>query len=234
MLEFLLLVPMTLGLIAFAVRHKELLQYLLVIGGSLHAVATALLWNSGSLSTLGGWIAVDAAGLLFLSVTSGLFLLVAFFTVGHLRGTDMHYPAGHQAVFVGCFLLFLSTMTLTCLSQHLGLLWVAIEATTLASAPLIYFHRSSRSLEATWKYLVICSVGIALALLGNFFLVLSSTGTGSTVSSLVLSDLIRAGPTLLTPWVKVAFVFFLVGFGTKMGLAPMHTWLPDATRKKTN
>ncbi len=61
-------------------------------------------------------------------------------------------------------------MTLVVVSQHLGLLWVAVEATTLASAPLIYFHRHHRSLEATWKYLLICSVGIALALLGNFFL----------------------------------------------------------------
>ena len=73
-------------------------------------------------------------------------------------------------MFTGCLLLFLAAMTLVTLSQHFGLIWVAVEATTLASAPLIYFHRHHRSLEATWKYLLICSVGIALALLGNFFL----------------------------------------------------------------
>jgi hypothetical protein len=67
-----------------------------------------------------------------------------------------------EARFTGCLLLFLAAMTLVTVSQHVGILWVAVEATTLASAPLIYFHRHHRSLEATWKYLLVCSVGIAL------------------------------------------------------------------------
>ena len=88
-----------------------------------------------------------------------------------------------EAVFIGCLLLFLAAMTLVTVSQHFGLLWVAIEATTLASAPLIYFHRHHRSLEATWKYLLICSVGIALALLANFFLERGGdTGRQATLS----------------------------------------------------
>src|SRR5207237_3633511 len=81
-----------------------------------------------------------------------------------------------EAVFIGCLLFFLSTMTLVVLSDNLGLLWIAVEATTLSSAPLIYFHRHHRSLEATWKYLLICSVGIGLALLGNFFLAVAASG----------------------------------------------------------
>ena len=73
-------------------------------------------------------------------------------------------------------------MTIVCLGQHFGIIWVAMEATTLVSAPLIYFHRHSRSLEATWKYLLICSVGIAVALLGNFFIGIAATWANRTDS----------------------------------------------------
>jgi hydrogenase-4 component F len=109
----------------------------------------------------------------------------------------------------------------------MGVLWVAIESTTLCSAPLIYFHRHHRSLEAAWKYLMICSVGIALALLGNFFLAVAF-GSGGRSGSLSLAFLTGGGATPQLVWLKMAFVFLLVGYGTKMGLAPMHTWLPDA------
>ncbi|MFA5239563.1 MAG: proton-conducting transporter membrane subunit [Phycisphaerae bacterium] len=110
----------------------------------------------------------------------------------------------------------------------MGLMWVAMEATTLASAPLIYFHRHHRSLEATWKYLLICSVGIALALLGNFFMVIAASAHEANDKSMILNTLIQQGHMLNIPWLKAAFLFFLVGYGTKMGLAPLHTWLPDA------
>src|SRR5260370_40123319 len=110
-------------------------------------------------------------------------------------------------------------MTLVTLSQQLGLLWVAVEATTLASAPLIYVHRHHRSLEAAWKYLLICSVGIALALLGNFFLAMAASGP-QPVIPLRVGDLKVHAAQLQLPWLKAAFLFLLVGYGTKMGLAP--------------
>ncbi len=225
MLNALLLVPAITGLLAFLVRWKPVLHALLLATAASHAGLTIRLWGGPAAVDWGGWLSIDPAGLLFLSITSLLFLAAAVYGVSYLRGECHLYPAGHQAVFVGCLLIFLATMTLVCLSQHLGLLWVAIEATTLASAPLIYFHRSSRSLEATWKYLVICSVGIALALLGTFFLSIAANPIEGT---LILADLVAGGGVLLTPWLKMAFVFFLVGYGTKVGLAPLHTWLPDA------
>jgi hydrogenase-4 component F len=113
------------------------------------------------------------------------------------------------------------------LAQHLGLLWVAIEITTLATAPLIYFNHNERALEAAWKYLVVCSVGIAMALLGTFLLALASAAPGGP-RTLLLADLLAAGPSLARPWVRVAFVFLLAGYGTKLGLAPFHAWKPDA------
>jgi len=106
-------------------------------------------------------------------------------------------------------------------------MWVAMEATTLATAPLIYFNHTPRSIEATWKYLLVGSVGIALALLGAFFLAYAAVQRGVD-SSLMFEDLVRNAPQLSRAWLHVAFVLLLVGFGTKMGLAPMHTWKPDA------
>jgi hydrogenase-4 component F len=115
--------------------------------------------------------------------------------------------------------------TLVVISQHLGLMWIAVEATTLTTAPLIYFNRTPRSIEATWKYLLIGSVGIALALLGSFVLAYASLGEDS---SLLFDDLLKRAGHMNRSWLHVAFVLLLVGYGTKMGLAPMHTWKPDA------
>jgi len=133
-----------------------------------------------------------------------------------------------EAVFIACLLVFLSTMTLVTVSRHLGVLWVAVEATTLATAPLIYFHRQPSSLEATWKYLLVCSVGIALALLGNFLVVIAAAAADGTGGTLLVPELLARSVGLQPAWLKAAFVFLLVGYGTKMGLVPMHTWLPDA------
>jgi hydrogenase-4 component F len=124
-------------------------------------------------------------------------------------------------------MLSLGMMTLIILSHHLGLMWVAMEATTLTSAPGLYFNHNPRSIEATWKFLLICSVGIALALLGSLILAYSAVHAGLE-STLMFDDLVRQAPMLSPPWLHAAFVFLLVGYGTKMGLAPMHTWKPDA------
>ncbi len=117
-------------------------------------------------------------------------------------------------------------MNLVLVSRNFGLLWVAVEATTLASAPLISYHRSTGSLEAMWKYLLICSAGIGFALLGTMCLSIASASS----ASMTITDLSIDNPPqkLNTTWFKIAFVFILAGFGTKMGLAPFHTWLPDA------
>jgi hydrogenase-4 component F len=117
--------------------------------------------------------------------------------------------------------------TLVVLSYHLGLMWVGMEATTLASAPLLYFNHNARSLEATWKYLMVGSVGIALALFGSFFLAYASLYAGRE-STLLFDHLLKDAPRLSQPWVHAAFVMLFIGYGTKMGLVPMHTWKPDA------
>lgn len=238
MVVALLLVPFTAGLIAFWLRSHRLRRLLLVAVAAIHTSLTAACWAFRPGPLLDGWLEYDTPGLLFLSITSLLFLVVAVYAVGYLRRENralrQDFAEGFlfqnepEAVFTGCLLLFLASMTLVTASQHFGLLWVAVEATTLASAPLIYFHRQHRSLEATWKYLLVCSVGIALALLGNFMLAAAATSPEGGTLPLILSELIKHGKGLHGMLLTTAFLFLLVGYGTKMGLAPLHTWLPDA------
>lgn len=122
------------------------------------------------------------------------------------------------------FFLFFTSMVGTILSNHLGLTWVFIEATTLTSAYLILQNKNENSLEATWKYIFLCSIGISLAFVGIILLLIGS----DTVNSLFYNNL-YANATVIEPfWLKLSYVFILIGFGTKAGLAPVHFWLPDA------
>ena len=238
MIRALLLIPAVAAVLSLAIRNALLRRIILVLTAVSHTAVTIAAWHTDPAPLLDGWLMLDKPGLLFLTITSVLFLACSFYAFGYLAGEagkrkqdfeeGVLFTNAPGAVFCACLELFLATMTLVTVSRHLGLLWVAMEATTLASAPLIYFHRHHRSLEATWKYLLICSVGIALALLGNFFMAIAASKGGSEGTPIVVDLLIRRGPTLNIPWLKAAFLFFLVGYGTKMGLAPLHTWLPDA------
>jgi hydrogenase-4 component F len=237
-LSALVLIPAAAAILCFFTRSTSLRRGLLLGAAAGHTGLSLATWFHTPGDAWGGMLRLDAIGQPFLSVLSLLFLAAAVYAVGYLRrespGVRVDFLEGFrftnapEAVFTGCLLFFLSTMTLVIVSENLGLLWIAIEATTLSSAPLIYFHRHHRSLEATWKYLMICSVGIGLALLGNFFLaVAASTASGGSVP-LSIHLLCEQAATLHAPWLKGAFIFLLVGYGTKMGLAPLHTWLPDA------
>jgi len=220
-----ILVPAMVGLYLWPQRRLEVhIRGLLAVTG-LHAVGTGLHWVGLGSALLGPVLELDATGLIFLTITSVLFFLTALYSVPYLlHGTHDPQAAPHR--FVPCVLWFLSSLTLVDATQHLAVLWVAVEATTLATAPLVYFYRRRGALEAAWKYLLLCSVGIALALLGTFFLGIA----GSAVApppGLSLPSLLHAAPQLARPWLKAAFILGLVGYGTKMGLAPLHTWLPD-------
>ncbi len=223
MLLALVIAPAAFGALALAVPDNRRRPLAMLGGGLAHAAGVAALWIAPPAAAFGGYLALDPPGKLALTTTSALFLLCAVYAQGYLQRRHDR----DNRVFVGGVLGLLSAMTVVGLAQHLGLLWVAIELTTLATAPLIYFNQNARSLEAAWKYLLVCSLGIALALLGTFFLALSGATEGGP-RSLLLQDLVAAGGSLSRPWVRAAFVFLLVGYGTKMGLAPLHSWKPDA------
>lgn len=171
----------------------------------------------------GGWFNLDALGKIVLLSTSTLFLTCCLYAIGYL----FYRRERSSRALCMWLLVCLSAASLVTITHHLGLMWVALETTTIAMAPLIYFNRNARSIEATWKYLLICSVGVALALIGLYFLAYATIVAG-VEPSLLLDDLILDAGKLSSGWVHAAFVFLLVGFGTKMGLAPLHTWKPDA------
>ncbi len=238
MLWLLLLLPIVSGLMAFAMPWNWPRRLLLLATSAAHAGIVAASLAETPPPVFGGWIALDPLAKVFLAITSFLFLAVTLYTVEYLArestvnrqalSRDLPFADAPEAIFTGCYLLFLGAMTGVIVSQHWGLMWVAVEATTLASAPLIYYHRHARSLEATWKYLLICSVGIALALLGNFFLAVALHGLPAGPMHLSVGYLETHARELDPLWLRAAFLLLLVGYGTKMGLAPLHTWLPDA------
>ncbi len=219
----LIFLPVLMAALAAAVPSNRLRPWLLPVTATAHLALTLVTLARPELTTSAAWLVLDPLGKLILLVVSTLFLFCSFSAVGYLQ-FRVERP---NRVFCACLLTFLGVMSLVTWAHHLGLLWVAIEGTTLVTAPLIYFNRTQRSIEATWKYLLVGSVGIALALLGTFFLAYASLHTGLE-ATLTLEGILEHAPKLSKPWLHGAFVLLLVGYGTKMGLAPMHTWKPDA------
>lgn len=126
--------------------------------------------------------------------------------------------------------IFVSMMLLAVLSANVGVMWVAVEATTITTTFLVGAKGTRHALEASWKYAIICSVGIALAFMGTilFYLAVSHLGLGHGFASLDWTTLERAGRRLNPNVVRLAFALILLGYGAKAGLIPMHSWLPDA------
>jgi hydrogenase-4 component F len=220
-----ILLPLAMAVVVFLTPSKLWRPRLLAVTALAHFLLTvALLAGRADVDAgIGGWLRLDAPGRLLLGLVSVLFLCCAAYSVGYLR----YRVERENRRFCACLLVVLGTMSLVAYAQHLGLLWVGVEATTLATAPLIYFNRTPRSIEATWKYLVLSSIGIAMALFGSFFVGYASL-VGGGGASLLFPNLLAGAETLSRPWLRAGFTLLLIGYGTKMGLAPMHTWKPDA------
>jgi hydrogenase-4 component F len=223
MMWLFVLLPLLGALIAWLIPDNRRRSFVLPVFALAHLVLTVTLLVSTPPASPDGWIYLDALGKVALLSNSILFTVCAFYAVGYLN----YRRQRPNRILCMALLVCLSAMTLVTISQHLGLLWIALEATTLTMAPLIYFNHNARSIEATWKYLLICSVGIAIALLGLFFLAYSTIVAKQDVT-LLLGSLISDASRLHAGWRHAAFIFLLVGFGSKMGLAPLHTWKPDA------
>jgi len=224
MILYLIIVPLLAALAAFLVTSERVRPWIVVGAATVHTAFTVVAIAARmDHALLLPWLRLDALGRLILPIISTVFFLCAVYCIGYLR-LRAERP---NRIFCTVLLVFLAMTTAIVLAQHLTIMWVAMEATTLSTALLLYFNQNRRSLEATWKYLMIGSVGIALALLGTLFLAYSAL-LGLGEPTLLFSDLVARAHSLSTPWLRTAFVFLLVGYGTKMGLAPLHTWKPDA------
>lgn len=187
--------------------------------------------DHGPQTTLGDWIYIDPLSAIVLILITVVGVCGALnsrpyiahdIASGELRAQDEHR-------YYAFLLLFMATMVAVPVLNNLGVMWVAIEATTVVSVLLVSIHGTGRSLEAAWKYLVLGSVGIALALFGTMMTYYAASATiGESVSALNWTDLRGVSAALDPAVMRLAFAFVLVGYGTKIGLAPMHTWLPDA------
>lgn len=229
----LLAVPTAAAILAMILPNSlgAIRRWLPPAAGAFHLGLVIRLWIPGGLgpARLDPWLKPDALGLLFLTLTTALFLPATLYAVGDMQRYAKRSETGlSERFYVAGLLFYLFAMTTVCLAQDMGLLWVAVEATTLATAPLINFRKSPGALEATWKYLLICSIGIALALLGTFILAAAAGQTGNEAVTMRIRGLADLAPLMDPTLLKAAFIFLLVGYGAKMGLAPMHTWLPDA------
>jgi hydrogenase-4 component F len=225
---FLILFPLFAAALAWRTSSEAFRIRILPGTAILHLlglVVTLILASLRGWETLppGVWLGLDALGGWVLLVVSVLFCICALYAPAYLALR----PDRDHRIFIVCFLCFLGMASLVAQARHPGLVWVAMETTTLTSAPLIYFNHNRHSLEAAWKYLIIGSVGIALALLGTFFIAYAAH-MGDINEPLQYTRLMLEAEHLSRPWLRAGFVLTLIGYGTKMGLAPLHTWKPDA------
>ncbi len=219
----LILVPLVAGGAAFAWRDDRTRPWLLPAAGAIHMLLAVSLMIRAPESLLHPWLGFDPLARAMLPAVSLLFAACAAYAVPYLR-LRRERP---NRVFVTVLLAALGLMSAAHMARHLGVLWITAEALTLCAVPLLHFNSTPRALEATWKYLLVGGSGMALSLLGSFCLGYASLHGGGK-GDLTFTALTAPAAALSRPWVLIAWVFLLAGYGTKLGLAPMHTWKPDA------
>jgi hydrogenase-4 component F len=188
--------------------------------------------NGGPVSALNGFLYADALSALVVGLTAFVALVCAMYAIGYFRQDEYAGRVTPRQLrrYYGLTPFFVFAMVLVALANNLGVMWVATEGTTLASVLLIAFYNERGSLEAAWKYIIIGSVGLSLALFGTILTYYAAADAlgGETSRGLNWSVLVTLAGNFKPDAMRLAFMMALVGYGTKAGLAPMHTWKPDA------
>lgn len=209
-----------------------LMSYLqLIISILVFLMVAAIALSFHSITTFfGGVFFIDYINLVILITVSTLELFVAFYSFGYVRTEIKHGLSKRKFKFYYFWKnLFVFSMMVSILSNNLGIYWTGLEATTLATALLVSFNRTKESFEATWKYVIMCSVGIAIGLFAIVILYFTTSSIyGESLKSLSFINIMQVSNKLDKNFLMLSFILALVGFGTKVGFAPMHNWLPDA------
>src|SRR5712692_5336242 len=215
-------------------RPQQILRLIVAVSAielGLAANVWASVLGNGFVTAADEWFYIDAFSAFHIAVLALVFLLSSAFAGVYFtsEADDGAFTLAIARRFGALWLGSLAAMMLVLASNNIGIMWVGMEATTLLSAFLISLHPSRLSLEAMWKYLIICSVGIAFAFIGTIFAAASIQSAGGVPADALFwiklsSADVKLDPTLM----RFAFIFILVGYGTKTGLAPIHSWLPDA------
>jgi hydrogenase-4 component F len=208
-------------------RAVESIYLISAIGTFATAIALAAdVLRSGTISLLGGFLYADSLSALVLLLTAFVYLITAPYAIGYLR----HDDSGATRMYFWLMPLFGFAMFLVAVANNLGVMWVAVEGTTLASIFLVTYYGRPTSLEAAWKYAILGGVGLSMALFGTVLTYYSAHRVLGTESLSALNwSVLAASASRFDPSVmRLAFILVLLGYGTKAGLAPMHTWKPDA------
>ena len=240
----LLLVPLATAAASFFVRRRAAMEALNLAGfAAVFAVAVALaarVLANGTVSLCNGFFYADALSALVILLTASVALVCSAYSIGYLRDDQQSGALGEDAsgkeqiaqlrMYYTLTPLFVFSMLFMAVANNLGVMWAAMEATTLASIFLVTFYGKITSLEAAWKYAMIGGVGLSMALFGTLVAYYAGHNlTGSAaLSGLNWSVLAQHSAQLDKTSMRLAFVLILMGYGTKAGLAPMHTWKPDA------
>jgi hydrogenase-4 component F len=216
-------------------RFKEAAMILgLAITFGLSLVTAASFLRGEAPSAFNDALRVDGLSALVLVLCALVGFVAGTYGIGYLRRNEARRLVTNRMrrEFLGLIPAYVFAMLLVSVSNNLGILWVAVELTTLASVFLVAFHDRDTSLEAAWKFLVLGSLGLGFALLGTVLMFASGQGQlGEGMAALHWTGLMRAAPRLHPFTLKLGVMFALIGYGTKAGLAPMHTWKPDAYRE---
>src|SRR5471032_553036 len=187
--------------------------------------------TGGPMTALEEQFFVDPFNVFLVALTAFVGFTTALFSRPYMRIEEHHgrLNSARLRLYHSMYQMFSFTMLLCLLSNNIGILWVALEGATLATVLLVSLYRTPASLEAAWKYFILCSVGIAQALFGTILLYFAAERLlGAEGGALLWTELNNVKGQLEPTVLSIAFVFLLVGFGTKVGLVPLHNWLPDA------
>ncbi|MDD5729880.1 MAG: hydrogenase 4 subunit F [Candidatus Omnitrophica bacterium] len=226
-------IPLILALLSYFIKQYKALAALNLCGHFAVLLCAAglvmKLLTPGASIFVWRLFYVDALSGIFIIVSAVLNFSAALYSVNYIEKDlqEKEMSPRKSRVYFVLFNLFVFTMFAVTAVNNLGFLWVAIEMTTLVSAFLVGFYNNKKSVEAAWKYIIVCSVGIALALFGTILFYYAAYSAAG-IKTLNWKDIVERAASLDPRIVKVAFLFILVGYGTKAGLVPMHTWLPDA------
>ena len=240
----LLLVPLATAAASFFVRRRAAMEALNLAGfAAVFAVAVALaarVLANGTVSLCNGFFYADALSALVILLTASVALVCSAYSIGYLRDDQQSGALGEDAsgkeqiaqlrMYYTLTPLFVFSMLFMAVANNLGVMWAAMEATTLASIFLVTFYGKITSLEAAWKYAIIGGVGLSMALFGTLVAYYAGhhLAGSDSLSGLNWSVLAQHAAELDKTSMRLAFVLILLGYGTKAGLAPMHTWKPDA------
>ncbi len=174
---------------------------------------------------------IDAFSVYLVVLTAFVSMTTTIFSKPYMRREREHGRVGHWGMrfYHAMFQLFIFAMFLCLLTNNVGVLWIAMELATLATVLLVSLYKTPTAIEAAWKYFILCGVGIALALFGTVLLYFAAEKVlGEGGEALLWTNLSQVSGQLEPTVLRLAFVFLMVGYGTKVGLVPLHNWLPDA------